>query len=446
MAPSRSSALPAGPLPLAAVRPWVCSGPLAVAVTATPTSGAVPLTVQFSSNVTGGCPPYEIEWQFGDAGEVTGQNVSHTFQSAGIWDVLTQVSDSGTGFVETNTTIVVNGGSGKLAVAVAANPGSGPAPLTVTFWANASGANLTSGYTTQWQFGDGGSGTGAIVRHVYQSAGSFTAVATLRDSTGNVATGGTVVDVGPSAGGGPANLTLTATPAALDAPGAVSVTAFSHGPGGPYALTVCFGDGSPCAVGPAGWNGTDPVTFAHPYSAAGNYSIQGTLAVTNGTVVAGASATVRVRTGPSLFLETTATPADGVAPLAASFLATISGGTPPYTVRWTFGDGTVGSSVPGVPVTHVYAAPGTYTAAVQVEDAAGHVNTSVLPQIVVRTAGGPWLPASVLGLPTLGVIALLLAATAGVGILVGRWSLRRTRDRQLRKEGEELVRELEEER
>lgn len=443
--PSTGTAPAASATASSGVQPFVCAGTLAIRINATPSSGIVPLTVNFASNVTGGCPPYEIEWEFGDGGEYPGASPMHVFQSAGTWQVLAQVSDSGGHEASTNLTVTVNGGPGALKVAVAASVASGPAPLGVTFWANVSGGNLTGGYTTSWRFGDGGTGQGAIVAHVYRVPGAFTATATVRPALGGQVSGSTGVSVGPSVGGGPANLSLTATPSDLNAPGDVVLTAYSHGPAGPYNLSVCFGDGSACAFGPAAWNGTDPVVFEHEYLTPGNYSILGTLANATGTILAGASAAVVVRAGSGLFLETSSTPLGGEAPLPASFQATVLGGTPPYTVRWTFGDGTVGSSVPGVPVTHVYGLAGTFTAVVLVQDAAGHSNSSTLPAIVVRTAGGGFLPAEVLGVPSLDLLVILIVAAVGVGVLVGRWSVRRARVRQLRKEGEEIVRELERE-
>lgn len=442
-----SSAGPAVPAPAGSgLRPLACTGPLGLNVTATPSSGTVPLAVAFNGTLTGGCPPYEVEWQFGDGAGAHGLNVSHVFESVGVWDVAAEVSDSAGGSYETSTTVTVTGGPGPLSVAVAANPSSGPAPLSVTLWANVSGGNLSTSYSTSWQFGDGGTGSGSIVRHLYAYAGTYSASARVRTSAGAVVTGAVTVAVGASSGGGPANLTLSATPAVVGAPGNVTVVASSNGPAGPYILGVCFGDGSPCVTGPPDWNGSEPVSLVHEYLVPGNFSIQGNLSALNGTLLTGASAAVLVLAGTSLFVETAASPVGGSAPLAASFEATVSGGTPPYSVQWSFGDGTVGSSVPGVPVTHVYGSAGTYTATVRVQDAAGHTNASVLPAIVVRPGGGTVLPAEILGVPTLGVITLLLVAAAGVGVLVGRWSLGRTRERQLRKEGEDLVRELERER
>jgi PKD repeat protein len=79
----------------------------------------------------------------------------------------------------------------------------------------------------------------------------------------------------------------------------------------------------------------------------------------------------------------TATPSEGSAPLSVSFDASASydpdGLVSSY--RWSFGDGASGS---GMLVTHVYAAPGTYTAQLTVEDRRQGTST-VSEQILART-------------------------------------------------------------
>ncbi len=81
----------------------------------------------------------------------------------------------------------------------------------------------------------------------------------------------------------------------------------------------------------------------------------------------------------------TATPSSGPAPLAVSFSG--SGSTDPdndpLTYRWQFGDGSADSTVANP--THNYAANGTYTATLTVEDGKGHTDTDTVA-ITVATA------------------------------------------------------------
>jgi hypothetical protein len=63
-----------------------------------------------------------------------------------------------------------------------------------------------------------------------------------------------------------------------------------------------------------------------------------------------------------------------------------SGGVPPYTVAWNFGDGGAGA---GTVAAHAYAAPGNFTAVATVTDSKGATATASLP-VSVRTVTGRW--------------------------------------------------------
>ncbi len=92
-------------------------------------------------------------------------------------------------------------------ISITATPTSGNAPLNVAFIAN---ANDPEGQTLtySWNFGDGQTSTQANPSHLYQSAGSFTAVCTVSDPLEATATARVTITVGA-----PANLppTVTAT-------------------------------------------------------------------------------------------------------------------------------------------------------------------------------------------------------------------------------------------
>lgn len=55
--------------------------------------GNAPLSVTFTSSITGGVPPYTVEWQFGDGGTGVGRNPTHVYSSAGTYEVLAKVTD-----------------------------------------------------------------------------------------------------------------------------------------------------------------------------------------------------------------------------------------------------------------------------------------------------------------------------------------------------------------
>jgi PKD repeat protein len=73
--------------------------------------------------------------------------------------------------------------------------------------------------------------------------------------------------------------------------------------------------------------------------------------------------------GEALIVGAAGVPAEGKAPLQVEFNVEIEGGTPPFRVTWTFGDDSPPVSASGA--THTYTTPGTYSAAVTVDDGGG---------------------------------------------------------------------------
>jgi len=63
-----------------------------------------------------------------------------------------------------------------------------------------------------------------------------------------------------------------------------------------------------------------------------------------------------------------------------------SGGVPPYTVSWNFGDGGVGA---GTVAAHAYTAPGNFTATAMVTDSKGTTAQTTFP-VSIRTVTGRW--------------------------------------------------------
>lgn len=124
----------------------------------------------------------------------------------------------------------------------------------------------------------------------------------------------------------------------------------------PYAYAWAFGDGD---------YSSDPVPI-HVYTRPGTFTAVLTVTDSIGNHQA-ASATVTV-TVPSLQVTIMANPRSGVTPLGVDFRSTVTGGLPPYTYQWTFGDG--GSSTEPNPH-HDYAKVGSHEASLVVTDSQG---------------------------------------------------------------------------
>jgi len=168
--------------------------PVAVA-SASPATGNAPLNVQFSSS--GSSDPdgsiVAYAWDFGDGATSTAANPTHLFNVAGNYTVALMVMDNSglTGSTTINVS-VMQPNLGPTAIA-SASPGSGYAPLSVTL--NGANSYDTDGtiVSYQWNFGDGTTGSGATVSHVYQYVGNYTATLTVTDDRGATSSASTAI-------------------------------------------------------------------------------------------------------------------------------------------------------------------------------------------------------------------------------------------------------------
>jgi PKD repeat protein len=226
---------------------------------------------------------------------------------------------------------------------------------------------------------------------------------------------GAAPDMGAfSVTGGNSTLAATAngapTSGAMPLPVAFSGTA--AGGTAPYTYAWNFGDGQTSTS-------QNP---SHTYTTAGLYVAA--LTVTDSTrTTAVSTLNVSVEaTATILSAHVVASAVSGTAPLAVGFTGSASGGSSPYTYRWTFGDGE--TSVLQNP-THTYAAAGTYSAMLTVTDrTATTANWTVI--IRASSGGSAVLSASGLATPSSGVgpLAVSFAATAagGTAPYKYRWS------------------------
>jgi len=213
---------------------------LAANFTATPTSGAAPLTVRFTDSSTG--TPTNWNWSFGDGSSVnsTMQNPVHTYSSAGTYTIsLTATNSVGSNtFTRTNYITV----SSAVVVPVASftgTPTSGTAPLTVTF--TDSSTNTPTSWS--WNFGDSSSvnATSQNPVHPYASAGTYTVALTATNSAGsNTLTRTSYITVSSAVVTPVAN--FAGTPTSGTAPLTVKFTDSSTNT--PTSWTWNFGDGT----------------------------------------------------------------------------------------------------------------------------------------------------------------------------------------------------------
>jgi hypothetical protein len=293
------------------------------------------------------------------------------------------------------------------------------------------------GGTLVWQnTTPGWTGSTITVPGVLNASGTYALVADAEVFVSGVwqlrLTANTTVVVIPGPTRPPA-LSFSVTPANGSAPLNLTLGFVAVGGTAPYNLSVCRegpfalpnGTGACTSIGTdVLWNGSS-VNLAATLSVVGNY-----------TIVANVSDSVGLNTSAIAFVAVSA-PVP-VAPLTAQaastgpsstsvggatfgFVATIAGGLAPYTVQWSFGDGSLGSGVPGGTTLHTFTASGSYAVTLTVTDGRGvQARSTVGPLDVLLPLGpsspAPWwslgpvlLTAAFVGVLSAGVLAATIA-------------------------------------
>ncbi len=154
-----------------------------------PTAGVVPLTVEFnasgSNDPDGSIATYE--WDFGDGGNGAGVTIEHIFSTAGTYRITLTVTDNEGKIASATQELTVTPINSPLVASFVMSPIAGEAPLTVEF--DASGSTDADGniVTYEWDFGDGNSGTGVTIEHVFNAADTYTITLTVTDDQGKIA-------------------------------------------------------------------------------------------------------------------------------------------------------------------------------------------------------------------------------------------------------------------
>jgi len=311
----------------------------------------------------------EYVWQFNDGPypqnttiETTSPTISHTFPSAGTYDVaLTVMASDGTSNGAAHNVTV-----GTTAPPVAVfSPPTGLEGTSLTFDGSSSTGSIT---TYSWNFGDGTTGSGSVAHHIYAKYGNYTAILTVSGGGGSNAVSHTVVvtDEKPTSA-----FTFSPTSPSPGTPVSFSGATSSDPDGTISSYAWTFGDGS----------STTGATPSHTYSSTGSYTV--TLKVTDSDGQS-ASSTKQITVAPTFQNPTAAfsAPAGGLEGQALTFNASgssdpNSGGSLSYS--WNFGDGGAGS---GVTAAHAFAA-GVYTVTLTVTDSASGLTNSVSHTVTI---------------------------------------------------------------
>ncbi|WP_212719536.1 PKD domain-containing protein [Blastococcus sp. CCUG 61487] len=126
------------------------------------------------------------DWDFGDGGTATGATAQHTYAEAGTYTVTLRVTDDAGATAETSREVTVTAPPPNVAPTAAFTVAASGLSVSVdgTTSADTDGSVVAYG----WDFGDGGTATGATAQHVYAEAGTYTVTLQVTDDDGDTAT------------------------------------------------------------------------------------------------------------------------------------------------------------------------------------------------------------------------------------------------------------------
>ncbi len=153
-------------------------------ISATPTGGIAPELISFSG-ITSSDPDGDVitnyEWDFGDGGFATGMVVTHNFAMPATYNVKLTVTDSKGGKGTATLPVVIKANQLPLANFVTTTD-TALGVLKAHFDASTSSDSDGSIVDYQWSFGDGSTGSGKVVDHVYQTSGIYSVSLVVKDN------------------------------------------------------------------------------------------------------------------------------------------------------------------------------------------------------------------------------------------------------------------------
>jgi len=299
-----------------------------------------PTKVTFTHS-TNANPSLSYQWDFGDGGTSSQPNPVYTYNTNGKYNVQLIVStDNGcTDTVTKNLSIgtvspnFIQQTGGCVNKQVIFQDSSSPSPVFL-----------------KWDFGDGATGTGLAVKHIYAATGNYNVklIANFGACTDSITKVFTVTDK-PTA-----SFTSTGNRATCAVPSTIQ---FQNTSTNGVSYVWKFGDGGQ----------SNQASPSYNYTKGGFFDVS--LVAINSNGCSDTLVSPRyVQLGPPKIDSLKGAPISGCVGSTINFAAAISSGDPISSYKWAFGDG--GTSTTGV-ATHAYASPGSYTVTLDVTTNSG---------------------------------------------------------------------------
>ncbi len=294
-------------------------------------------------------------WNFGDGSSGGGASASHAFTNltaANVTYTVTLTASDNLGAVSAAATRIITV-TPELSGAAITSPASNvtvASGVPVSFSGSAADSNGSATITYSWNFGDGGSATGATASHTFTAPGSYLVTLNVKDNFGAAGTASislSVPDIVTASITSPAgNLTVTS-----GATVAFSGSATDSSSAATQTFAWNFGDGGNASGASASH------TFTNPTAA--NVTCTVTLTTTDSTGVTGTATLTVTVTAATISLPSSTV---GLLTGTSAVLTATVNGTTNDSVTWSSSSGS--TIIPGSPSTSATfsaAAAGSYT-------------------------------------------------------------------------------------